>query len=87
MQQRKKLGSTQEEAANLTSIELASAADSHCRAFLLQSGHEMIEKFSKELSTSLGRALKHLVELYAVELCLKNMGDLLRVMQNNFIYT
>lgn len=82
MQQRKRLGSTQEEATNLTSIELASAADSHCRAFLLQSGYAMIEKSTKELTPELGRVLKYLIELYAVELCLKNLGDLFRVIDS-----
>ena len=79
IEQRKKMGNTHEEATNLTSIELASAAHSHCIAFLLQSGFEMIEKSVKELSPELGNVLRHLIELYAVDLCFKNLGDLLRV--------
>lgn len=79
LEARKKKGYTQEEAANLTSIELAASADAHCRAFLVQSGYEMIEKASKSLSPALAVILRQIIELYAVETCMKSLGDLLRV--------
>ena len=82
---RKRAGNSQEVATNLTSIELASAAESHCRAFMLQAGYEMIESSASNLSPALIKTLRHLIELHAVETCLKNMGDLLRV-SNFYIY-
>ena len=83
MAKRIKSGSTREEAANLTSIELVSAAYAHCRAFILKSGHTMVEKAASEVSPELMKSLRHLIELHAVDLCLQNFGDLLRV-QNLF---
>lgn len=79
LEQRKRAGNTQEMATNLTSIELVGAADAHCRAFMLQAGFEMVEKSASTLSPALTNTLRHLIELHAVETCLKNMGDLLRV--------
>ena len=76
---RMKSGSTREEAANFTSIELVSAADSHCRAFLLKSGYNKVEDAASEVSFELLKTLRHLIELYAIDLCLKNLGDLFRV--------
>ena len=77
MEKRIKSGSTREEASNFTSIELVSAAYAHCRAFILKSGHILVEK--AEVSPELMKSLRHLVELHAVDLCLENFGDLLRV--------
>lgn len=76
---RMKSGSTREEAANFTSIELASAADSHCRAFILKSGYSKVEDAASEVSPQLLKCLRHLIELYAIDYCLRNLGDLFRV--------
>lgn len=79
IEQRKRSGYTQEEAVNLTSIELSRAADAHCRAFLVQSGYEMIEKSCTALSPELGRVIRDIYELYAYDEAVKAVGDLLRV--------
>lgn len=78
IEQRKRSGCTQEEAVNLTSIELSLAADAHCRAFLVQSGYEMIEKACGSISTELGRVLRDIYQLYAYDEATKAVGDLLR---------
>lgn len=78
MERRKKAGATHEEAANQTSIELAHAADAHCRAFLVESGYKMIERAVKNLSPALSEVLRQLVELYAIEECIRAEGDLFR---------
>lgn len=72
-----KSGNTREEAVNLVSIELVDAVNAHCRAFILKSGHTIVEK--AQVSPQLHKSLRHLIELYAVDLCLQNIGDLLRV--------
>ena len=79
IEQRKRSGYTQEEAVNLTSIELSRAAEAHCRGFLVQSGYEMIEKSCSTLSTELARVLRDIYELYAYDEAVKACGDLLRV--------
>lgn len=87
VEKRKKAGYTPEEATNLTGIELVSAAEAHCRAFLIQSGYEMIEKVTRNLSPALTVVLKQLGELYAVDACIRASGDLLRVrMENERLY-
>lgn len=78
IEQRQKAGATQEEATNQTSIELARTADAHCRAFLVQSGREMIEKACQTASPELARVLRTLYFLYAYDEALKALGDLLR---------
>uniref|UniRef100_A0A2M4BG86 Acyl-coenzyme A oxidase n=1 Tax=Anopheles marajoara TaxID=58244 RepID=A0A2M4BG86_9DIPT len=75
---RQKAGATMEEATNQTSIELARTADSHCRAFLVQSGYEMIEKSCETLSPEVARVLRTIYQLYAYDEALKALGDLLR---------
>lgn len=76
---RKSRGMTQEEAANRCSIELASTADAHCRAFLVQSNHVMINQACRDVSPALGTVLKHVIELFAVDTCIKALADLQRV--------
>uniref|UniRef100_A0AAG5DQ63 Acyl-coenzyme A oxidase n=1 Tax=Anopheles atroparvus TaxID=41427 RepID=A0AAG5DQ63_ANOAO len=78
IEQRQKAGATQEEATNQTSIELARTADAHCRAFLVQSGYEMIEKACQTASPELARVLRSLYHLYTYDEALKALGDLLR---------
>lgn len=79
MEERKRQGLTQEEAANRTSIELASAADAHCRAFLVQSGYDVVEKSISSVSPALGEVLRDIMELYSLDACIRATGDLLRV--------
>ncbi|XP_052860428.1 probable peroxisomal acyl-coenzyme A oxidase 1 isoform X1 [Anopheles cruzii] len=78
IEKRQKGGATQEEATNQTSIELARTADAHCRAFLVQSGYEMIEKGCETVSAEVGRVLRTIYHLYAYDEALKALGDLLR---------
>ncbi|XP_063700828.1 probable peroxisomal acyl-coenzyme A oxidase 1 [Culicoides brevitarsis] len=74
----KSRGLTQEEAANKCSIELASTADAHCRAFLVQSSYVMINQACRDVSPALGDVLKHIIELFAVDTCIKSLADLQR---------
>lgn len=77
VERRKKSGMSHEDATNATSIELAASADAHCRAFIVQSAFEMVVK--QEVSPAIATVLNQLIELYAIEACLKALGDLLRV--------
>lgn len=70
---------SQEEALSLTGIELASAAEIHCQAFLLQSTVEMIEDAARASSPALAAVLRSIVELYAVDLAIRSLGSLLQV--------
>lgn len=83
VEERKKF-CTPEEATNQTSIELASAAEIHCQAFLLQSAIEMLQRTKSE-SASLKSVLTDIVEIYAVDLALRYLGNLLQVRVVNFI--
>lgn len=74
----KKRGLTQEEAANRCSIELASTADAHCRGFLVQSSYVMINQACRDVSPALGKVLKQVIELFAVDTCIKSLADLQR---------
>lgn len=75
---RKKSGMTQEEAVNATSIELAKAAEIHCRAFLIESAYLSINKLAKTLSPELSKVLYDLLELYVTDSALLNMSSLMR---------
>ncbi|CAO1335553.1 unnamed protein product [Diamesa hyperborea] len=78
LQERVKIGCLPETAANLTSIELASCSEAHCRVFLLQCGYEILEKTANSSSPELAAVFRQLIEIYAVDLCLKSLGDLLQ---------
>lgn len=79
MERHKSRGMTNEEAANAKSIELAKAAELHCRAYLLHSSYVwMSTKLAKDLSPALGRVLSNIIELYAVDSALNNLDLLLR---------
>lgn len=78
IERRKKSGMTQEEAANATSIELANAAEIHCRAFLVESSYLTIQSLVKDLSPALGQVLLDIIELYAVDSALLNLKYLMR---------
>lgn len=79
VENRKKLGHSHEEATNLSSIELAQSADAHCRAFLVQTAYEVTKNLKSTISTSLATVLQQFIELYAVDTCMKAIGDLFRV--------
>ena len=85
IEQRQKRGATLEEATNQTSIELARTADAHCRAFLVQSGCEMIEKGCATASPELAKVLRTIYHLYAYDEALKSLGDLLRVSRHTLL--
>ena len=79
LQKRVKSGCSPETAANFTSIELASCSEAHCRVFLLECGYEILEKAANSSSSELAAVFRQLIEIYAVDLCLKSLGDLLQV--------
>lgn len=79
IENRKKQGFTHEEASNHASIELASAAEAHCRAYLMQINYEISTKEVTGLSLALKEVILQLCDLYAVDGCFRAMGDLLRV--------
>ncbi|XP_037035975.1 probable peroxisomal acyl-coenzyme A oxidase 1 [Bradysia coprophila] len=78
VENRKKLGHSHEDATNFSSIELAQSADAHCRAFIVQTAYEMTKNLESTVSTALATVLRQLIELYAVETCMKSIGDLIR---------
>lgn len=79
VEERKKMGQSYENAANATAIELVQCAEAHCRSFLVRSAYEMTKDIDENLSPELSAVIHQLVELYAVDTCLKSTGDLLRV--------
>ncbi|CAB3239672.1 unnamed protein product [Arctia plantaginis] len=70
-------GMSQEDAWNTTSIQLVSAAESHCRAIVLSTFHEDLSKMSSTVSAPLAEVLQQLLELYTVYWALEKYGDLL----------
>lgn len=79
IEERKKKGLTYEHAANATAIELVQCAESHCRAFLVSSAFEMTKDIDKKLSPQLAKVIHELIELYAIDTCMKLLADLIRV--------
>jgi acyl-CoA oxidase len=77
LEARKKICSP-EQAANQTSIELAAASEVHCQVFLLQSAVEMLESAAKSASPALAVVLRDVLELYAVDLAFRSLGNLLQ---------
>lgn len=67
-----------EEAANQSGVELAKAAEIHCQVFLLQSACSALEKAAKKASASFSYVLRDILELYAVDLAIKQLGNLLQ---------
>lgn len=78
LEQRKKKGQSYEHAANATGIELTQCAEIHSRAFLVSSAYEMTKDITKKLSPELSKVVLQLVELYAVDTCIKLVADLVR---------
>lgn len=84
-----KSGKVYEDAWNETAIELVSAAEAHCRVFLVETYYNAFNEITS-ISNELKVVLKQLMELYAVYTVLRNVGDLLRVrieILNNFVLT
>lgn len=78
MEERKKVYSA-EEAANQTGIELLKVAELHCQVFFLQSTIEMVQISTPKVSTQVADVLRDILELYAVDLAIRFLGDLLQV--------
>ncbi|KAJ8688212.1 hypothetical protein QAD02_024007 [Eretmocerus hayati] len=78
MDRRTRSGLSSEDAWNETSIELAQAAESHCRAFVVLRFVEMVRSLESTVSKPLHQVLLHLCELYAVNSVLLRIGDFLR---------
>lgn len=78
MNDRIQKGVCSEDAWNQTSIELAAAADAHCRAFIVETYAKMMEKIEATVSNELKTVLIQLRDLYGVHTALKLTGDLLR---------
>jgi acyl-CoA oxidase len=84
LEERKKIMSA-EQASNCTGIELTKAAEAHCQVFLLESTMKMMESSAKRVSPSLAAVFRDVLELYAVDLAMRCLGNLLQV--NIFVYT
>ncbi|XP_058460944.1 probable peroxisomal acyl-coenzyme A oxidase 1 isoform X2 [Malaya genurostris] len=78
IEQRKRGGSTPEEATNLTALELVRVAELHGRGFVLQSTYEMVELACQTCSSELATVLRNLCKLVVYDEALKFSGDLLR---------
>lgn len=85
MERRIRCGMALEDAWNETSIELAQAADSHCRAFIVLRFVEAVRGLSSTVSQSLHDVLMQLCELYCVNSVLLRLGDFLRVKRYELI--
>lgn len=79
VEERKKDGQSFGKATNETAIELVHCAEAHCRSFLVQSAYEMIKDAECKCAPKLAIVIHQLVEIYAIDTCLKSIGDLLRV--------
>lgn len=74
---RKRMNSV-EVATSQSGIELTSAAEIHCQAFLLLSAIEMAKK-SVKISRKLKEIICDVLELYAVDIAIRSLGSLLQV--------
>lgn len=78
IERRKKSGLTPEEAVNATSIELAVAAEIHCRAFLIDSSYKAINALVSDVSPALAKVLLDVLELYTVDSAILNLKHIMR---------
>ncbi|CAG4983896.1 unnamed protein product [Colias eurytheme] len=78
IEKRQKTGMSYEDAWNMTSIQLASASEAHCRAIILATYHKETEQLAKTVSAELRLVLLQLVDLYVLYWALQRIGDLLR---------
>ncbi|XP_050343192.1 probable peroxisomal acyl-coenzyme A oxidase 1 [Nymphalis io] len=78
IEKRQKSGMSYEDAWNMTSVQLTSASEAHCRAILLATYFDETEARAGGVSPALRRVLRQLVDLYVVYWALQTLGDLLR---------
>jgi acyl-CoA oxidase len=78
IEERKKTMSA-EEATNFTGIELTKAAEAHCQVFFLESSIKMVDNSARSVSPALKKVLVDVLELYAVDLVMRSLGNLLQV--------
>lgn len=78
MELRIKSGTSSEDAWNQTSIELAQAAEAHCRAFLVSRFIDWVKGKKDKNTKELHQVIEQLSELYAVYWVLQRVGDFLR---------
>ena len=79
MDRRIRGGALPEDAWNETSIELASAAESHCREFIVFRFAESVKDLNTKISKDLHQVLSQLCELYATYMVIQKLGDFLQV--------
>ncbi|XP_047520122.1 probable peroxisomal acyl-coenzyme A oxidase 1 [Pieris napi] len=78
MQQRVSNGMALEDAWNMTSVQLVSAAEAHCRVIIMSTFYEEMNKAMATVSPELRKVLQKLIELYGVYWALEKVGDLLQ---------
>lgn len=78
LEQRRKT-SPAEIATSQTGIELTKAAELHCQVFLLSSFIQSLRKSTRFCSKALNAVFQDLLELYAFDLALRYLGNLLQV--------
>ncbi|XP_026319516.1 probable peroxisomal acyl-coenzyme A oxidase 1 [Hyposmocoma kahamanoa] len=78
MQNRVASGMCYEDAWNITSVQLAAAAETHCRVIIISTFYEEASKAAASMSPALRTVVTQLVELYAVYWALEKLNDLLR---------
>ncbi|XP_070507364.1 acyl-coenzyme A oxidase 1-like [Chironomus tepperi] len=69
---------TVEVATNLAGVRLTKAAELHGYVCLLQVGIEEIDKIIRNVSPALGLVFKNVLELFAVDLILSKIGDVVQ---------
>ncbi|KAM3958994.1 acyl-coenzyme A oxidase 1-like [Aphomia sociella] len=77
MKKRVASGMCFEDAWNITSVQLAAAAEVHCRVIIISTFHEEVSKMLPLVSDKLRPVLRQLVELYAVYWAMEKLSDLL----------
>ncbi|XP_073957081.1 acyl-coenzyme A oxidase 1-like [Choristoneura fumiferana] len=70
-------GMTPEDAWNITSVQLVSAAEAHCRVIILSTFYGEISKLTDAVPSAVRLVLRQLVELYALYWTLEKLNDLL----------
>ncbi|VVC95915.1 unnamed protein product [Leptidea sinapis] len=78
IEKRQKAGLCYEDAWNMTSVQLASASEAHCRAIILATYFKETQIRVDSASPALKQVLLQLVDLYVVYWALARLGDLLR---------
>lgn len=79
MDRRMRTGATAEDAWNQTSIELAQAAEAHCRVFLATVFIERVRNLPPTMPEPLQEVFMQLCQLYTIYWVLQRLGDFLRV--------